>query len=543
MNVKSLRFKYSLIFAVNALLLILVSLIGFNVGKSTYNSLLTIEENILPALAAVLNADRDLYQARVAELEALDAPSSALAGLIDDYQENAKQAHQRMQKFKELLSDYPGATQGLQSFEQKFNQWKKPSNEVFTLLKNGNKKQAIALSSGQSVQSFESLRELYNIATEAAEKLANDIEQQSSADVGSQLNMLGIIASIAVVLSILLAYFGPKVLVDSINRITTRINDITQGDGDLTQRLEVQNHDEIGELATSFNQFVDLLEGLIGNVNKFSQELNQSVAAISQKSEQTTEVSKEQNQSVEMIATAVTQMAAAIREVANNANHAAEEINTVNSQTEQGQKVTKESVEHISLLSNTVQEAANVVENLSQDSDRIASVLDVIRGIAEQTNLLALNAAIEAARAGEQGRGFAVVADEVRSLASKTQQSTEDIQKMIEALQSGVTQAVDAINKGSTVAEGTVDLAGQTLEALNQILESTSKVSEVSISTATSTEEQSHVTEDIDRNLTELADKTRINLENSTDSLAAAQLAIEKAEQLNQQLSRFKVSV
>lgn len=136
-----------------------------------------------------------------------------------------------------------------------------------------------------------------------------------------------------------------------------------------------------------------------------------------------------------------------------------------------------------------------------------------------------------------------MVADEVRSLASKTQQSTEDIQKMIEALQSGVTQAVDAINKGSSVAEGTVDLAGQTLEALNQILESTSKVSEVSVSTATSTEEQSHVTEDIDRNLTELADKTRINLENSSDSLAAAQLAIEKAEQLNQQLSRFKVSV
>ncbi|WP_406610663.1 methyl-accepting chemotaxis protein [Agarivorans sp. JK6] len=543
MNVKSLRFKYSVIFAVNAMLLILVSLIGFNVGKSTYSSLLTVEENILPALAAVLNADRDLYQARVAELEALEAPSSALAGLMDDYQENAEQAHQRMQKFKELLSDYPEATQSLQSFEQRFNQWKKPSTEVFALVKSGKRKQAIELSANQSVQSFESLRELYDIATEAAEKLADDIEQESSADVTSQLSMLAVVASIAVVLSILLAYFGPKILVDSITRITARINDISQGDGDLTQRLEVQRNDEIGELATSFNQFVDLLEGLIGNVNKFSVELNQSIAGIAQKSEQTTEVSKEQNQSVEMIATAVTQMAAAIREVANNANHAAEEINTVNSQTEQGQNVTKESVEHISLLSNTVQEAANVVENLSQDSDRIASVLDVIRGIAEQTNLLALNAAIEAARAGEQGRGFAVVADEVRSLASKTQQSTEDIQKMIEALQSGVTQAVDAINKGSTVAEGTVDLAGQTLEALNQILESTSKVSEVSVSTATSTEEQSHVTEDIDRNLTELADKTRINLENSSDSLAAAQLAIEKAEQLNQQLSRFKVSV
>ncbi|UPW17699.1 methyl-accepting chemotaxis protein [Agarivorans sp. TSD2052] len=542
MNVKSLRFRYSLIFAVNALLLITVSLIGFNVGKSTSISLATVEENILPALASVLNADRDLYQARVAELEAIEAKPEERAAFLASYQENAQQAQQRMQKFKDLLSAYPSATQGLDSFGQRFSQWEKHSSEVFTLLKANNTKQAIELSKGLSLSSFDSVRDLYNTATEAAEQLANDIERESKATVHNQLNALSIVAITAVILSILLAYYGPKILVDSITRITTRINDISQGDGDLTQRLEVQRQDEIGELANSFNQFVELLEGLINNVNKLSNELSESIINISQKSEQTTEVSKEQNQSVEMIATAVTEMAAAIREVANNANHAAEEVNTVNSQTEQGQNVTKKSVEHITLLSNTVQNASDVVESLSQDSDRIASVLDVIRGIAEQTNLLALNAAIEAARAGEQGRGFAVVADEVRSLASKTQQSTEDIQKMIEALQSGVTQAVEAINKGSTVAEGTVDLANQTLTALNQILESTSRVSEVSASTATSTEEQSHVTEDIDRNLNELADKTRINLENSTESLANAQRALEQAESLNQQLSRFKVS-
>jgi methyl-accepting chemotaxis protein len=353
---------------------------------------------------------------------------------------------------------------------------------------------------------------------------------------------LAIIAIVSVGLSVTIAYFGPIILVTSINQITQRITEITQGDGDLTQRLEVKSQNEMGELANSFNQFVDLLEGLISRVNGFSKELSHSIAGISQKSEQTTEVSQEQNQSVEMIATAVTEMAAAIREVANNANHTAEEINTVNSQTEQGQNITKQSVEQITLLSNTVQEASQVVENLSQESDRIASVLDVIRGIAEQTNLLALNAAIEAARAGEQGRGFAVVADEVRSLASKTQQSTEDIQKMIEALQTGVTRAVDAIAKGSSVAEGTVQLAEQTLEALNQILDSTSRVSEVSTATATSTEEQSHVTEDINRNLTELTDKTRINLENATESLADAKQALGQADSLNQQLQRFKVS-
>jgi len=446
-----------------------------------------------------------------------------------------------MLKFQALLADYPQAAQGLESFQQRFQSWKQQSSEVFALNKSDPAK-ALELSTGASLTSFNQLRELYNTATESAEALAKEIEQRSESEVTTQLTILAIIAIVSVGLSVIIAYFGPKILVTSINQITQRITEITQGDGDLTQRLEVKSQNEMGELANSFNQFVDLLEGLISRVNGFSKELSHSIAGISQKSEQTTEVSQEQNQSVEMIATAVTEMAAAIREVANNANHTAEEINTVNSQTEQGQNITKQSVEQITLLSNTVQEASQVVENLSQESDRIASVLDVIRGIAEQTNLLALNAAIEAARAGEQGRGFAVVADEVRSLASKTQQSTEDIQKMIEALQTGVTRAVDAIAKGSSVAEGTVQLAEQTLEALNQILDSTSRVSEVSTATATSTEEQSHVTEDINRNLSELTDKTRINLENATASLADAKLALEQAGSLNQQLQRFKVS-
>ncbi len=541
MKLSSLRFKYSLVLALNAMMLIVVSLIGYNMGHKTSDNLDAIGNEILPAIAAVLNADRDLYQARVAELNMLAADESVYQELLTDYQENAQQALDRMHKFQSLLAAYPEANQGLDSFQQRYELWKKHSSEVFSLSKT-NREQALALSTSDSLTSFGQLRELYNTATESAEALAQDIEQQSESAVSTQLAALSIMAVVAVALSVTIAYFGPKILVASINQITQRITEITQGDGDLTQRLEVKNQDEMGELANSFNQFVDLLEGLISRVNTFSKDLSHSIAGVSQKSEQTSEVSQEQNQSVEMIATAVTEMAAAIREVANNANHTAEEINTVNRQTEQGQNITKQSVEQISLLSDTVKNASDVVENLSQESDRIASVLDVIRGIAEQTNLLALNAAIEAARAGEQGRGFAVVADEVRSLASKTQQSTEDIQKMIEALQSGVTHAVDAIAKGSTVAEGTVQLAEQTLEALNQILDSTSRVSEVSTATAASTEEQSHVTEDINRNLSELTDKTRINLENATASLADAKLALDQAGSLDHQLQRFKVS-
>ncbi|WP_432452709.1 MULTISPECIES: methyl-accepting chemotaxis protein [unclassified Agarivorans] len=541
MNFGSLRFKYSLVFVVNAILLVVVGLIGMNMGVKTSESLDALGGKILPAMSSVLNADRDLYQARVAELEAMKS-SDQLAQYLDDFNENAQQAEDRMHKFQALLADYPQANQGLQNFDQRYKLWKQTSLQVFSLLKANQLADAEALSQKASYEHFQNLRELYNVATEAAEAIADDINQASDVAVDTNMNVLSFVGISSVILAVLLAYFGPKMLVDAINVVTSRIRDISQGEGDLTQRLEVKGRDEIAGLANSFNQFVELLDRLISSVRAQANDLSSSISSLNDKSQQTAEVSLEQNQSVEMIATAVTEMAAAIREVASNAGHTAEEINTVNAQTVQGQNITQQSVEHITLLSTSVQDAANVVELLSKDSDRIASVLDVIRGIAEQTNLLALNAAIEAARAGEQGRGFAVVADEVRSLASKTQQSTEDIQKMIEALQSGVTQAVEAINKGAVDAEGTVELAGQTQQALTQILESTSKVSEVSASTAASTEQQSHVTEDINRNLTELADKTKLNLENSTESQADAHSALELANLLSQQMNRFKVS-
>ncbi|WP_051326410.1 methyl-accepting chemotaxis protein [Aliagarivorans taiwanensis] len=544
MNNVSLRIKFSVVLIISAILLLVVAATGYFMGKQTARSLDLVNYNILPAMNDVLNADRDLYQARVAELEAIEALESG-----SDHRkyravfvENTQQAYDRMQAFKKDLVDFPSATRGLEDFDRRFNIWKDSSQKVFDLLDQGELYEAITVSIDEVHDTFGDLRELYNVATESAEAIAAQVNEDSDSLLAKQNTILITVSVIGFVFALVIAFFLPKVVVEGITAVSDRIKDIAQGDGDLTQRVEVKSQDELGELGTNFNQFVEQLESLIRSVREYADELNTVVVDLTGKAAQSTEIGTEQNQSVEMIATAVNEMAAAIREVANNATHTAEEINVVNTQTEQGQMITQESVAQINRLSGSVQDASDVIARLSEDSEKIASVLDVIRGIAEQTNLLALNAAIEAARAGEQGRGFAVVADEVRTLASKTQQSTEDIQKMIETLQNGVTRAVSAIEQGSGMAAETVQLADQTQQSLALILDSTSKVSEVSVATAASTEQQSHVTEDINRNLTELSDKTRINLETAEQTQSHSNLALQTAQELSNVLSRFKVS-
>jgi methyl-accepting chemotaxis protein len=242
-----------------------------------------------------------------------------------------------------------------------------------------------------------------------------------------------------------------------------------------------------------------------------------------------------------MIVTAVNEMSVAIKEVAQNAQFTASEINQVNALCDQGKDITVDAVNQIKEVSTTVGNASKAMGELSESSDNIASVLDVIRGIAEQTNLLALNAAIEAARAGEQGRGFAVVADEVRSLASKTQQSTDDIQKMIEALQKGVKDAVTAIDQGLDSVNASVDKSESTNTALDSIIDAAKRVADAATQIATSTEEQSHVAEEVNNNLVVLSDLGKTSFEHSSSNRQRATEVTEVTQELSASVTRFKL--
>lgn len=540
----SIRVKFSLMFAIMATALIVMAITDAMQSRSTLKQMQEFSQLFNPAISAILNADRDLYQAQLSEEVLLrsDLGSDSRKSEIDNWQENVDQARDRMGEFKKLLQDHAQVLQSTNGFEAQFSLWYQASSDVINAVKNSQFDLARQLHESKSKKEFKALRNIYNAAGEAADNRVKELDLQATEQATAQTQMSVTIATLVAIVALVIAYFGPKIIVNAIQDITNRINDIVDGDGNLTQRIPITRQDEIGELANAFNLFVAQLQQMVIAIISQTKDVSHTVENLATKSATTIGISHEQEQFVDTIVTAVNEMSAAVREVASNALHTATEITKVNDQTIEGKKILTQSVHHIQQLSESVKNAVAVIEKLSVNSANIASVLDVIRSIAEQTNLLALNAAIEAARAGEQGRGFAVVADEVRTLASRTETSTQDIQRMIEELQRGVNDAVKSIESGASLTHSTVTLASQTQDALDQILNSTSKVSEMSTQTATATEEQTHVTEEINRNLTELSDKTRYcNIViQETQQIVVNTRAI--CSNLQKEVSRFKVA-
>ncbi|MGW7676376.1 methyl-accepting chemotaxis protein [Shewanella sp. S23-S33] len=540
----SIRVKFSLMFAIMATALIVMAVTDAMQSRATVKQMQEFSQLFNPAISAILNADRDLYQAQLSEEVLLREELSAdnRKSEIDNWQENVDQARDRMGEFKKILTAHLQVLQSTNGFEAQFSLWYQASSEVINAVKSNDFERAKQLHETKSKQEFKALRDIYNAAGEAADNRVKELDLQATEQATTQTQISLTIASLVAIVALLIAYFGPKIIVNAIEDITSRINDIVDGDGNLTQRIPITRQDEIGELAHAFNLFVEQLQQMVISIIGQTKDVSQTVESLATKSATTINISHEQEQFVDTIVTAVNEMSAAVREVASNALHTATEITKVNDQTVEGKNILAQSVNHIQQLSESVKNAVTVIEKLSVNSANIASVLDVIRSIAEQTNLLALNAAIEAARAGEQGRGFAVVADEVRTLASRTETSTQDIQRMIEELQRGVNDAVKSIESGASLTTSTVTLASQTQDALDEILNSTSKVSEMSTQTATATEEQTHVTEEINRNLTELSDKTRYcNLViQETQQIVVNTKAI--CSNLQKEVARFKVA-
>lgn len=544
MNLHSIRFKYTAAFGAVAVFLILLTVFNNALISRNEQALMLFGQQFNPAISAVLNADRDLYQARVAEQQVLLAAlgSEAAKAAQAAYLENAEQALERMNKYKVLMKAYPDILKKLAGFEAAYQNWLTASQEVLDLVAQSNVYKARQVSADSSLAAFEKLRTFYDTAGEEADKKSMFVSTETMGSVAQQQLTLLIVSLVIVVAMLTIGFIGPKLMSDALIGLKQKVDELNSGDGDLTRRIDSKRNDEIGDVARSFDELVNGLAQLIGSIVNQSSKVIEGVHEMEQGATGIKGTSKLQSESVEMIATSVNEMSFAIKEVAENAHLTADEVVVVNQLTEEGTRITESAVKEITNLSKTVANAAEVIIKLSENSADIASVLDVIRGIAEQTNLLALNAAIEAARAGEQGRGFAVVADEVRTLASKTQQSTENIQTMIENLQSGVEHAVESINAGSAATDSTVALSEQTLAALAKIAEASQKVSDVAAQTATATEEQSQVAQDISQYLTDLADKTANNFEVATENELKAEQTAGEAQQLSDSVSRFKLS-
>ena len=318
-------------------------------------------------------------------------------------------------------------------------------------------------------------------------------------------------------------------------------NDVLSGEGDLQQRIDVKGSDGIDVLGRIFNRFIEKLQGIISQVISNSSNLVDVSTHLNDISASSNQSAVQQQSQIEQVATAMNEMTATVTEVATNARSAAEAAQNADNDVNSGMVIVKQTVTSINSLAAEVERANGVIRTVQSDSEEIGTVLDVIRGIAEQTNLLALNAAIEAARAGEQGRGFAVVADEVRTLASRTQKSTEEIQTMIERLQSGANDAVKVMEESHIQAGNSVEHANNTGQALQKITTAVNTINQMNLQISNAAEQQTSVAHEIDVNLNQINQASFESVSHAGEASQESENLSQLATHLQELMKQFKV--
>ncbi|MDX2425808.1 MAG: methyl-accepting chemotaxis protein [Cycloclasticus sp.] len=371
-------------------------------------------------------------------------------------------------------------------------------------------------------------------------EIAMDRSYYQSA-IASQRNETIMIGALALLIGVFFSFLLTKTISKPISDVLVALNDIAAGDGDLTQRLNEDGTNEIARLGKAFNKFVSKIQSVIIDVTKSTETLSLSADEMSSIS-QSTQLSVEQQKSgVDQVAIAINEMSASVQEVAKSTSDAAQSAIEADEQTKRINVIVENTIQSVSKLASEVDNIGSVINELQNQTQSIDTVLDVIKAIAEQTNLLALNAAIEAARAGEHGRGFAVVADEVRTLAGRTQHATQEIQEIIESLQSGADSAVNAMNSGREEAEVTIQKAGEAGSSLVNITRAIESISAMNSQIASFAQEQSSVAHDINQNISSISELADQSSEAVSSSHEVSSKLSALSNHLHGLVSQFKV--
>jgi methyl-accepting chemotaxis protein len=346
------------------------------------------------------------------------------------------------------------------------------------------------------------------------------------------------------VVSLVIGAFISKVIISNIvtpiKQLMSTLTAMAQ-DNDLTKRMNFRSKDEVGAMGDTFNVFVEKLQSLVSGIASSSEQLSTAAEETSVVSVTTNQNIAQQKNETFKVASAITEMTSTVQDVAASAEKASLAASQGDRDSNTGRQAVEDIVSSINALESEISNSTSVIRQLKTDSENIGTVLDVIKSIAEQTNLLALNAAIEAARAGEQGRGFAVVADEVRSLAQKTQDSTHEIESLISTLQLGSDNAVKSMDNNKTSIEGLVGKAVNASESLNAITHSVSSITEMNLLIATAAEQQSQVVKEINKNIHNIQEVSESTADGSEQVSKASQEIAKLSENLKAMVNQFKV--
>jgi methyl-accepting chemotaxis protein len=526
---------------------VLMALVAGGIGIFELTKLSESNERIRTLVSTTAPRIIHSENAQIALLGYLRAQKNILLSTDDQgRREQAKSQRVSLDKFNEALTHWEpiASEQGkrdVQAARENMAKYERYNEQILQLAGSGKTREAEAMSLGEARDVLEQIRTSLETGMERASK-AMDAEAQESQEIYRASRWsIWIVMLVGIGLSFAGAWFVTHQTINRIHHLRDHLKDVAQGEGDLTKRMTITHDDEIGELGTWLNTFLGKLQQIISEVIANTNNIAAASQELAVNATQISRSANSQRQETISVATAMQEMSATVVEVSNNSNHATDTARQAEGVAREGGETVRGTVETIRAIAEDTRESARRIQELGASSDQIGKIIGVIDDIADQTNLLALNAAIEAARAGEQGRGFAVVADEVRKLAERTSGATKEITGMVTTIQQETHKAVEAMTNSSSQVEIGVQSALKAGNALEKIIQGASSVQQIIMQIATAATQQASATDQVAKNMDQISQMVEQSATASDEAARAIQNLSSQATQLQSIVGQFKV--